>query len=286
MSKPWIKIDDLKVDIENIPGLLDRYNLLPVFLLLLIFLFVYLIKSENISNYLFILPDFLRRILESKNTHKLIPTKEEQINYFNGFLKQNNINGKDSLNEWLLENGLDDKRLDTMLYERLQVEKFKQDMFDSAIESEYLKEKELLDRVMYSVLRVENREQAFELFTQIDEMESSFSDLASKYSIGTEKKFNGIIGPVELGKLDPNLRERLRVSKSGQLWSPFEFKKNWIVLRLEKFLPSKLDDSTKIRIRNTMYEKWINKQVLKLIDEIRYKNNKDLQINNKEISML
>ena len=43
MSKPWIKIDDLKVDIENIPGLLDRYNLLP---------------------------DFLRRILETKNTHK------------------------------------------------------------------------------------------------------------------------------------------------------------------------------------------------------------------------
>lgn len=255
MSKPWIKIDDLKVDIENIPGLLDRYNLLP---------------------------DFLRRILESKNTHKLIPTKEEQINYFNGFLKQNNINGKDSLNQWLLENGLDDKRLDTMLYERLQVEKFKQDKFDSAIESEYLKEKELLDRVMYSVLRVENKEHAFELFTQIEEMESSFSDLASKFSIGTEKKFNGIIGPVELGKLDTNLRERLRVSKSGQLWPPFEFKKNWIVLRLEKFLPSKLDDSMKIRIRNTMYEKWINKQVLKLIDQIRYKNNKDLQVINKE----
>ena len=169
-----------------------------------------------------------------------------------------------------------------MLYERLQVEKFKQDKFDSAIESEYLKEKELLDRVMYSVLRVENKEHAFELFTQIEEMESSFSDLASKFSIGTEKKFNGIIGPVELGKLDPFLRERLRVSKSGQLWPPFEFKKNWIVLRLEKFLPSKLDDSMKIRIRNTMYEKWINKQVLKLIDQIRYKNNKDLQVINKE----
>ena len=75
-----------------------------------------------------------------------------------------------------------------MLYERLQVEKFKQDKFDSAIESEYLKEKDLLDRVMYSVLRVENKEQAFELFTQIEEMESSFSDLASKYSIGTPKE--------------------------------------------------------------------------------------------------
>ena len=31
-----------------------------------------------------------------------------------------------------------------------------------------------------------------------------------------------------------------------------------------------------------MYEKWINKQVLKLIDQIRYKNNKDQQVINKE----
>ncbi len=259
MSKPWIKIEDLKVNLESIPGLLDRYNLLP---------------------------DFLRRLLESKNTHKIIPTKEEQINYFNGFLVQNKIKGKDSLNKWLVENGLDDKRLDTMLYERLQVEIFKKQMFDGSIESEYIKEKELLDRVMYSVLRVKDKEQAFELFTQIEEMESSFSDLASKYSIGTEKKFNGIIGPVELGKLDPVLRERLRVSKSGQLWAPFEFKNNWIVLRLEKFLPSKLDDNMKIRIRNAMYENWINKKVLNLIDQIRYQNNQDLKVNNdKDINL-
>ena len=173
-----------------------------------------------------------------------------------------------------------------MLYERLQVEIFKKQMFDGSIESEYIKEKELLDRVMYSVLRVKDKEQAFELFTQIEEMESSFSDLASKYSIGTEKKFNGIIGPVELGKLDPVLRERLRVSKSGQLWAPFEFKNNWIVLRLEKFLPSKLDDNMKIRIRNAMYENWINKKVLNLIDQIRYQNNQDLKVNNdKDINL-
>ena len=44
--------------------------------------------------------------------------------------------------------------------------------------------------------------------------ESSFSDLVSEYSIGTEKKFNGIIGPVELGRLDPALAERLKISKN------------------------------------------------------------------------
>ena len=58
--------------------------------------------------------------------------------------------------------------------------------------NDFFKQKESLDRVMYSVLRVKTSEQAYELHTQIEEMESSFSDLVSEYSIGTEKKFNGI----------------------------------------------------------------------------------------------
>ena len=239
MTRPWIKIDDLRVSLDHIPSLLDRYNLLP---------------------------DFLRRLLETKYTHKIIPNKDDQIKYFNTFLKNNNINGKESLNQWLLENGLDDKRLDTMLYEKLQVDQFKKEMFEDKLENSFLEQKELLDRVMYSVLRVKTAEQAHELHTQIEEMESSFSDLVSEYSIGTEKNFNGIIGPVELGRLDPALAERLKISKNGQLWLPFEFRKNWVILRLEKHLPSKLDDKMTARIINSMYDDWINKQVLEMHD--------------------
>lgn len=244
MSRPWIKIDDLRVSLDHIPSLLDRYNLLP---------------------------DFLRRLLETKYTHKIIPNKDDQIKYFNDFLKDNNINGKESLNQWLVENGLDDKRLDTMLYEKLQVDQFKKEMFEDKLENSFLEQKELLDRVMYSVLRVPNSNQANELFMQLEEKEASFADLVSQYSIGSEKNFNGIIGPVELGRLEPALRERLKVSKNGQLWPPFEFRKNWLVIRHEKHLPSKLDDNMRSRIRNTMYEKWINKQVLSLLDQIRFK---------------
>ena len=44
---------------------------------------------------------------------------------------------------------------------------------------------------------------------------------------------------------------------------------------------SKLDDNMKSRIRNSMYEDWINKKVLKLIEQIRYSNNSNkLNIDN------
>lgn len=242
MPTRWIKIDTLDVDLEVIPGLLDRYNLLPT---------------------------FIRRLLETKHTHEIRPSKEEQIIFNNKFLIDNNIKGKDSLETWLSQNGLDEKRLDLMLYERLQVEIFKQDSFDKSIESIYLKRKESLDRVMYSIMRVETREEAEELHLKLEEKEASFAELASDYALGSEKEFNGMIGPVELRVLDPNLSERLKISKTGQLWPPFEFKNFWVVLRLEKHLPASLDENMRKRLRNELYEEFINKEVLDLVDQIR-----------------
>ncbi len=242
MPTRWIKIDNLDVDLEVLPGLLDRYNLLPT---------------------------FIRRLLETKHTHDIRPSKEDQIIFNNQFLSDNNIKGKDNLLIWLSQNGLDEKRLDLMLYERLQVEIFKQNSFDNNVESIFLKRKESLDRVMYSIMRVETREEAEELHLKLDERESSFAELASNYALGSEKEFNGMIGPVELRVLDANLSERLKISKTGQLWPPFEFKNFWVVLRLEKHLPASLDENMRKRLRNELYEEFINKQVLKLVEKIR-----------------
>jgi len=242
MPTRWIKIDNLDVDLEVLPGLLDRYNLLPT---------------------------FIRRLLETKHTHDIRPSKEDQIIFNNQFLSDNNIKGKDNLLIWLSQNGLDEKRLDLMLYERLQVEIFKQNSFDNNVESIFLKRKESLDRVMYSIMRVETREEAEELHLKLDEREASFAELASNYALGSEKEFNGMIGPVELRVLDANLSERLKISKTGQLWPPFEFKNFWVVLRLEKHLPAALDENMRKRLRNELYEEFINKQVLKLVEKIR-----------------
>jgi len=251
MGTKWIKIEDLTVDLEVIPGLLDRYN---------------------------ILPNFLRRLLETKNTNHLKPKRDEQLKFFNEFLNENNINTQELLDKWLSLNGLDEKRLNLMLYERLQVELFKKSLFESKIENIFMDRKELLDRVMYSIMRVATKEEAVELYTQLEENESSFSELASKYALGSEKNFNGIIGPVEYGALNVNLRERLKVSTEGQLWPPYEFNNFWIILRHEKNLPAKLDDSMRTNIRNNLYEEWINKQVLSLLDQLRNKKTEESKL--------
>ena len=109
---------------------------------------------------------------------------------------------------------------------------------------------------------------------KLEEEEASFANLASNYSQGVEKDFNGVIGPMEIGKLNPDLAERLRISKEGQLWPPFETNGWWIILRHEKSIPAKLDTNMRNSLLSNLYEKWMQTQLIPILKNIRDKNNK------------
>tara|TARA_Y100001978_G_C23665467_1_gene420962 strand:+ start:184 stop:999 length:816 start_codon:yes stop_codon:yes gene_type:complete len=254
MEKVWITINDKSISLSDLPPLLDRYNLLP---------------------------SFLRNIIEDEFTRDHIPSEEEQKNQYSIFLKENKIENLENLNHWLNNSGLDEKRLSKLLFDKLRVQKFKDFKFKSNVQEIFLKQKSALDQVMYSMITLNTIEEAEEIFYKLEEDEISFSELSSSYSIGSEKDRNGLIGPLEMGKLKPEFSERLRISNPGQLWPPFKIKNFWFIIRFEKLIPAKLDDSLTKKIIDDQYENWINKQVLPLISEVR--KLKDSKLNVKDI---
>ena len=243
----WLEFNDLKISEKQIPILLDRFNLLP---------------------------NLIRSIIENKSTEDINPTDEEQLQFQFNFLSKTGIKDKNSLNTWLENNGLDEKRLSILLYDQLKIEKFKEEKFALNVESSFLSQKSSLDKVLYSLIRVKTKNEAEELFLKLEEEEASFANLASQYSEGVEKDFNGVFGPMEIGKLNPDIAERLRISKKGQLWPPFLTNNWWIILRHEKSIPAKLDDNMRNFLISNLYEKWMNSKLIPLLKEIREKNNK------------
>ena len=47
-----------------------------------------------------------------------------------------------------------------------------------------------------------------------------------------------------------------------------------MIIRLEKNLPAVLDDKMREKIKNMMYEEWINNQIFPLVNQLRNTNNK------------
>ena len=208
-----------------------------------------------------IIPLFLRRLIERIDSDDIKPSDQEQYDNLQLFMKKERIGSPEELEHWLDKNHIDEKSLSLKLYRLLQIEIFKEIKFGPQVENIFLSKKEDLDKVMYSIFRSKKKAKAVEIHLKIEEQESTFADLASEFSEGIEQQINGLIGPIEIGKINIEIAERLKISQKGQLWEPFQVDDWWVLLRLEKMLPSKLDQAMRKKIINELYNEWIKKEV-------------------------
>ena len=234
MSQSWINIEGELVSLEETPLLLNELNIIPI---------------------------FLRRFLEKKFTKEIVPTREEQTNYYQKFLKRENISDKTSLINWLNHYGVSESDMELNLYKSLKIEKFKNEKFSDKVEDLFLKRKSDLDRVTYSLIRSKSRDKISELNIRLKEEEDTFSQLSSEFSEGVENVLHGLIGPIEISKVNPVIAERLKASKSGQLWPPFECEGWWVLLKHERFIPATLNLEMRNRLINELYEVWIASKI-------------------------
>lgn len=148
--------------------------------------------------------------------------------------------------EWARIHGLDKKEdLISHAQEKQKRKAVINDLLKGCGESLFLRYKDRLDRVLYSLIRVESSEQAHHLFYAIEANEIEFGDAAAQFSIGPESKTQGIIGPVDLTTPHPEIAARLRTAKPRQLFPPFKADQWHALIRLEYRFDSEYDEKTR-----------------------------------------
>lgn len=188
-------------------------------------------------------------------------TPEEVQAAQNEFCQRNKITNPEDANAWAKQQyGTSDLIQVTATREK-KLEKFKHQTFGKELESYFLQRKGKLDRVIYSLIRTSQLGLAQELYFRIHDDGQPFADLAKEYSEGQEAKTGGLIGPVELSVPHPALAGLLSVSKPGQIWPPKRVGEWYIVVRLERFVPAQLDEPTKQRLLDEMFQTWMREQL-------------------------
>lgn len=204
------------------------------------------------------LPQLRREMIVDAAIATIELTADEQANALEQFTTQHQLTTLDQLQAWLKYYEITSKQIAAMATRELKIQKFKQTTWESRIESYFLKHKSKLDKAIYSLLRTTDAGLAQELYFRIQTGEQSFNELAREYSQGSEAETGGLLGPIELGLLHPNLAQLLSISKSGQLWSPMRLD-HWIVIvRLEKFIPAQLDEQMRQQLLDRMFEAWLS----------------------------
>ncbi|MCU0534478.1 MAG: peptidylprolyl isomerase [Hydrococcus sp. Prado102] len=206
------------------------------------------------------LPQLAREVIIERAIANIECTNEEETLARQRFYQQYQITTEAQIKLWLKHHGMTPDQLDRLVMREIKLEKYKQETWGSQVESQFLQSKRQLDRVVYSLIRSKDAGIAQELFFRIQEGETSFTELARKYSEGTEAETGGLIGPVELNVPHPKIAQMLSATRPGQLIPPTRVGDWWIVLRLEKYLSAQLDDQMRQRILNELFQAWLNSE--------------------------
>ena len=119
-------------------------------------------------------------------------------------------------------------------------------LFNPSIDESFLASKGAHDQVVYSILRVRDRGLSQELWIRLEESENTFAEIATTFGEGPEASHKGIIGPMSMGSITPPvIANRLRTLRPGQIHPPIQIGEWYVLLRLEKLVPARLDSSMK-----------------------------------------
>jgi parvulin-like peptidyl-prolyl isomerase len=179
--------------------------------------------------------------------------------------------GYDGIEQWpqLLEAVVGtEPEVMTALSNKVRKQTFLREQFSPKAEARFLDRKNELDQVVYSLLRLESRFLAQELYLQIESGESNFADLAKRYAEGPERNTNGIVGPVSLTQAHPDLVEKLRVTQPGVLLEPFRISDWWLVVRLERYSPATFSDEISIQMCKELFADWQKEQTLACLKQL------------------
>lgn len=207
------------------------------------------------------LPKLAQEILTDKVIAEIKCSEEENTRIFEQFCQQNQLASEEKVQQWLDKQGLNREQLQNLITKKLRIDKYKQETWGDQVDAHFIKRKSQLDRVVYSLIRVEKPEVAQELYFRIKDNENTFSALAMEYSQGTEAQTGGLIGPVEINAPHPKIAQILATCQPGQLVPPTRVGEWIVIIRLENYLSAKLDNPMRQRMLDELFGRWLNEAI-------------------------
>jgi parvulin-like peptidyl-prolyl isomerase len=205
-----------------------------------------------------LLPKLAQEILTDQAIAGIKCSEEENTATFNQFCQQNQLESEEQIQGWLNKQGMNREQLQNLVTKKLRIDKYKLETWNDQVDAYFIKRKSQLDRVVYSLIRVEKPEVAQELFFRIKDDQNAFSALAMEYSQGTEAQTGGLIGPVEINAPHPKIAQILATCQPGQLVPPTRVGEWIVIVRLENYISAKLDQPMRQRMLDELFNRWLS----------------------------
>jgi len=185
-----------------------------------------------------LMPQLLRRQQE-EHIVALVPLEEHWLAE-----QRSQALAESTLEQFLEARGWTEADFDLHLRRPEALLRFARQRFGPGLEERFLEAQGGRDEVIYSLLRVRDPGLARELWIRLEEGEVSFAEAAQQFSEGPESHRKGVMGPMQIGVLQPQeLAQWLRALRPGEISAPRAIGEWQVLVRLEKLTPARFDDA-------------------------------------------
>ena len=174
--------------------------------------------------------------------------------------------GDKSIDQLLQERCWEKADLDRHLLRPEALRRFATQHFGPGLEETFLSSSGKRDLVIYSLLRVRDAGLARELWIRIEEGETTFAEAAQKHGVGEEAQRKGVIGPIPIGTIQPEiLQEILRALRPGELSAPRQLGEWHVLMRLEQLNPARFDGDTREQMQQEALNAFLEERVKRVL---------------------
>ena len=171
--------------------------------------------------------------------------------------------------EEIIKNAPDNqKQILKLRYQEIIFKSYLDKKYSDLVDPYFLERRAALERVVYGVIRVSSPGIADELFLRIIDSDSTFGNVAMQYSEGDEKLTKGMVGPVELPKVLPQIRQALERLSLEEIHPPIKVDRWYLILKLVHKQPARMNANTRYQLMKELYEQDLGKLTSSCIKDI------------------
>ena len=222
------------------------------------------LKILRIGN---ILPSLVKSFLIYEIVSEISIEQNVYETEIKNFYLKNNILNKNDLFNILKNKGISEGELHYQVILPLKILEFATQNFQEELKSHFLERKDFLDEYTFNIIRLKNKDLAFELYFRLDSKESDFANLSEAFSYYSELYPKALFGPKNLQGINPLITNKLIISSPGELIQPFQVDEWWIILKLIKRKKAKLDKQITKMLLLEIFNKFINNLVNNITDD-------------------
>ena len=221
---------------------------------------------KNLSKY-GLLKEYLKSKILEKKIKNIELNQEEILSAKKNYMKFFALKDEKSLEKHRILNLMSNENLFYKITLFSKTQKYCDINYSENINKSFYNLKENIDSVTYSLIRVKEYGLCKELYFRIKDDKDDFNLIAKNYSIGIEKQTSGKIGPLSLNKVHSKVKDKLKKCYLKLLHKPFKVNSEWILIKLEEYFESKLDQNFIIKLKSELLDKDIEKELLRIYGE-------------------